>query len=321
MKYAEFKSGLEGGQCFPVYLFEGEDAFFRERGFSLLKNKYVTEPDLNFVSLGNDCTPEQLVSSLNGYPFMSEKRMTLLREFYPKQDFLKGAFKEYLDNPSDFGILVILNEKPCEALKKHQTVCVVDCSKADVSILMRWVKAECMNNGVEIQAETAKVLCEYCLSDMTRIENETKKLCAYAGFQGSISLEDVNQLVSRDAEYKIYEMTDYIAKGKFDLALSVIKDMLSKGEPPQRILTSVYNYYRRLLHVAISDLPLSELAANLGIKEFAAKKTKEQASKFKKKALKNAVDALTDVDYRIKSGLVDADDYMWLTVFKIMTDK
>ena len=42
MKYAEFKNGLESGDVFSVYLFEGEDAFFRERGLSLLKNKFVT---------------------------------------------------------------------------------------------------------------------------------------------------------------------------------------------------------------------------------------------------------------------------------------
>ena len=38
---------------------------------------------------------------------------------------------------------------------------------------MRWVKAQCSKNGVAIDGESAKLLCEYCLSDMTRIDNET----------------------------------------------------------------------------------------------------------------------------------------------------
>ena len=320
MKYAEFKNGLDSGEVFSVYLFEGEDAFFRERGLSLLKNKFVSEPDLNFTFLQSDCSSEQLISSLNGYPFMSEKRLTLVREFYPKQDFFKSGFKAYLENPSEYSILAVLNEKPCEALKKFSTVCVVDCAKADTSLLVRWVKGQCSSSNVSIEAETAKVICEYCLSDMTRIENETKKLCAYVGEGGSICIEDVDAMVARDTEYKIYEMTDYIAKKKFDLALAVIKDMLGKGETSQRILIAVYNYYRRLLHAAISDMNLSELASSFGVKEFAARKTKEQADKFKKRSLKRAVDLLCDADYKIKSGLADADERMWLTVFKIMTD-
>ncbi len=321
LKYTEFKVGLENGQSFPVYLFEGEDAFFRERGFSLLKNKFVTELDLNLTVLDSACTKEQLLSSLNGYPFMSEKRMTVLREFYPKQEFFKGGLKEYFENPSPFSVLVVLNEKPCEQLKKQAGITVVDCSKQDASILTKWVKGECQRNGVIIDGETAKTLCEYCLCDMTRIETETKKLCDYSGNGGTITMETVSSMVARDAEYKVYEMTDYIAKGKVDLALAVITDMMSKGEPPQKILTSVYNYYRRLLHAAISDLPLDQLATALGVKEFAARKTKEQASKFKKKALKQAVDMLCDSDYKIKSGFADANERMWLTVFTIMAEK
>lgn len=320
MKYAEFKSGLDSGEFFSVYLFEGEDAFFRERGLSLLKNKFVSEPDLNFTSLSSDCGVEQLISSLNGYPFMSEKRLTVVREFYPKQEFFKNGLKAYLENPSEFGIFVILNEKPCDALKKFNCVCFVDCSKADVSLLVRWVKSQCSSSEVSIDGETAKTICEYCLSDMTRIENETKKLCAYVGTGGTITKTDVDAMVARDTEYKIYEMTDYIAKKKFDLALAVIKDMLGKGETSQRILVAVYNYFRRLLHVAISDMSASDVAVSLGIKEFAVRKAKEQAEKFKKRSLKNAVDLLCDADYKIKSGLIDADESMWLTVFKIMTD-
>lgn len=320
LKYNEFKNGLEDGKEFFVYLFEGEDAFFRERALTLLKNKFVQEPDLNYLAFNEEVELDKLLSSLNGLPFMSQKRLTAVREFYPKQDIFKKGLKEYLENPSSSSILCVLNEKPCEALKKFDSVCVVDCSKADAGIIVRWIKAECNKYGVAIEAETAKELCDYCLSDMTRIELEVSKLCAYKKDEGVINKSDLDELVSRDYEYKIYQMTDYIATKKFDLALSVIKDMMGKGEAAQVILVSVYNYFRRLLHAAISGLDESELAKAFGIKEFAAKKIKQQAAAFKKRALKQAVDALIDADYKIKSGQVDADGCMWLTVFKIMTD-
>ncbi len=321
LKYTQFKNDLSDGKNFSVCLFEGEDVYFRERGMNLLKNKFVQEPALNLVYLSSDCTPTELTSSLNGYPFMSQKRMTVLREFYPKQDFFKGGLKAYLENPAPDGLLVILNEKPCEALKKHDSVSVIDCSKQDVALLVRWIKAECANQNVEIDAESAKLLAEYCLSDMTRIETETQKLIAYTGSGGRIEKSDVDAMVARETEYKIYEMTDFIGKRKFDKALLIIKDMMGKGETPQRIILSVYNYFRRLLHVAISDMNGEQLAKALGVKEIAVRKMKEQASFFKKKSLKSAVDALTDADYRIKSGLIDELDAMYLSVFKIMTDE
>ncbi len=320
LSYTEFKNGLANGEEFPVYIFEGEDAYFRERGLKLIVSEFVTEPALNLTNLDSDCSLDELLASLNGYPFMSRKRLTVLREFYPKAEQLKKGLKGYLEAPSSECMLAILNEKPCEPLKKFDSVCVVDCKKADASLLIKWIKAECSKASVNIDGETAKILTEFCLLDMTRIDTETNKLISYVGSGNSITLKDVEDLVARDNDYKVYEMTDYIARKKFDLALAVIKDMSAKGETGQRILSAIYNYFRRLLHAGISGKTASELASSLGIKEYPAKKLLEQSKLFKKKALKNAVDRLIDADFAIKSGLADVDNQTWLTIFSIMTE-
>ncbi len=319
LKFVEFKNGLESGQIFPVYLFEGEDAYFRERGLNLIKTKIVSEPSLNLATFEGDVLCNELLASLNAFPFLSEKRLTVVREFYPKADFFKSGFKGYLENPNQTSVLAIVNTQTCESLKKHENVQVVDCGKQDVSLLIRWIKAECLKSNVQIDGETAKMLAEYCALDMTRIETETSKLVSYA-FGGTIDGKTVSEMVAKDTEYKIYELTDYVAKKKFDMALTVIFDLQAKGETMQRIMLSIYNYYRKLLLASISGKSAGELAIAFGIKEYPAKKIKEQAGMFKKRALKNAVDALTDTDYKIKSGILDADESAYLTIFKIMTE-
>lgn len=321
MKFSEFKIGLEkGDNRSSIYLFEGEDAYFRERGLSALKKRFLSEPSLNLsVFNGADFSDSEFSSSLEAYPFMSEKRLMVIREFYPKKGSCV-ALERFAQNPAESSVLIILNEKTCDYLKKLSNVCDVDCSKADISVLTRWIKATCYSHGVEIKAETASSVANFCLCDMTRISNETEKLISYAGNGGVIDDIAVELLVPRDSEYKIYEMTDYISKKKFDLAYSVICDMLGKGETPQRIIASVYNYFRRLLFAAISSKPPIELAKLFGIKEYAATKTISQAKSFKIRALKKNVDMLTDYDYKIKSGLIDSDEAMWISVFAIMTD-
>lgn len=320
MKYTEFKNGLENGQVFPVYLFEGEDVFFSERGIALLKEKFLNEPALNLSEFnGTTDDAAAITDSLSAYPFMSEKRLTVAREFYPKKEDLDGL-RPFLENPSEDMMFIVANTRSCEVFKRFPAVNVIDCSKADLSLLARWVKAECANSGIKIDLETSKLIAEYCQQDMMRIKNETEKLCAYAIDKGEITVSDVDEMVARDSEYKIYEMTDYIGRKNFEKALSVITDMLGKGEPPQKICTSIYNYFRRLLHVAISDKSDLELSVELGVKEYAVKKLKSQAGFFKKKALKNAVDTLTLGDFRVKSGAISGDEEMWIAVFKILTD-
>jgi DNA polymerase-3 subunit delta len=320
VKFSDFKNSLESGEQFSVYLFEGEDAFFKQRGASLLKDKYILEPSLNLQEFeGEEENLDGIIASLLAYPFMSDKRMTLVKEFYPKKNEV-ASLEQILENPSKESLFVILNSRSCELFKKYPSVCVVDCSKADAMTIARWIKAECQNNGVSIELEVAKNLADYCQSDMTRVKNETNKLCAYVLDKGIITMADVDEMVYRDIEYKVYEMTDYIAKKNVDMALNVINDMLYKGETVQKICNSVYNYYRRLLHVAISDLSDGELAVELGRTDYVIRKMRTQAKSFKKKSLKSAVDVLCQTDYRIKSGQRPMDVETWIALFRIMTD-
>ncbi len=319
MKFTEFKRGVENGEVFPIYLFEGEETFFAKKGLNLLKEKFLTEPSLNLANFeGNDLDLNEVVSSALAYPFMSEKRLTVINEFYPKASALKEIKNAFSDLPQT-AIVIILNTQKSDALSKLEGVCLVSCVKEDATSVAKWIKAECASFGVAIELENAKTLAEYCLSDMTRVQVEVKKLCDFVGDNGVIDSGVIDELIFKDSEHKIYEMTDYIAKKKFDLALSVIEDMLAKGEPPQKIMTSVYYYFRKLLHVSISSQSLSELSESLGVKEFAVKKLKEQASKFTKRGLKQAVDYLIESDILIKSGKAGELEQLWLSIFNVMT--
>lgn len=47
MKFIMFKGSLEEGVA-PIYLFDGEEEYFKRRGEEMLKQKYLTEPSLNY---------------------------------------------------------------------------------------------------------------------------------------------------------------------------------------------------------------------------------------------------------------------------------
>ena len=50
MKYVDFRKFTdENGAC-PIYLFEGDDGYFREKGEELLKSKFLGEPTLDYVA-------------------------------------------------------------------------------------------------------------------------------------------------------------------------------------------------------------------------------------------------------------------------------
>ncbi len=323
MNFSLLKKSLESGENFPVYLVEGEDAYFRASALKALKLFYVNEPSINFASFDGENLKDfaqfsDFLISLTSYPFMSEKRMTAVHEYYPSKDAVKKISELISSRKTESSVLVIVNEKMDENLKKLPSVCVVECKKGDANLLARWVKGTCEREGVSIELETASILCEYCLCDMARISTETEKLICFALNKKIIEKNDIHELVYQDSEYKIYEMTDFIAKKRIDKAMTIVNELLSKGETEQRLLLSIYNYFRRLLHVAISSLNEAEIAKAFNIKEFAVKKIKAQASTFKKIALKKAVDVLEEADYKCKCGRADIGNEFYLALFKIL---
>ena len=44
MKYVEFKKFTDDNGARPIYLFEGEEVYFREKGEALLKERFLQEP-------------------------------------------------------------------------------------------------------------------------------------------------------------------------------------------------------------------------------------------------------------------------------------
>ena len=47
MKYVDFRKFTEENGAQPIYLFEGEEVYFREKGEAFLKSKYVQQPILD----------------------------------------------------------------------------------------------------------------------------------------------------------------------------------------------------------------------------------------------------------------------------------
>lgn len=318
LKYSDYKKQLDNNEYSSIYLFEGEDAFFREHALNDLVNKVVSEKDLNFVLFdGDNFDIDALLSSVSLLPFMSEKRVTAIREFYPDKKQTE-RLKDIFDNPYPDSIFVIVNTEPCDVLNKFDSVSKVDCGKAEPNVIAKWIKVTCSKYGAEITPSAVNMIIEYCLSDMARIECEVRKLCDYVGIDGTIDEEIADSMVIKDTEFKIYELTDCIGKRKNEQALYIINELLGKGETYQRLLISIYNYFRRLLFIAISDKSDSETASLLNIKEYALKKAKEQTKYFKVMALKKAVDILSDSDYAFKSGKANIEDSFWISLFNIM---
>ena len=312
MKYVEFKKFTDENGGLPIYLFEGEEVYFREKGEALLKSKFLQEPTLDYIaydgaSLKGDKL-KTLVDAVNCFPFLSEKRIVRVSEFYPTEK----EFEQYLDdlfaNPPRDSMLIIVNggkgKTGTAALAKKPNVTYVDCARADEETIKKWIYVTCKREGVYADGITCGKIASYCIFDMSRISKETEKLIGYCKASGIDRLTDeiVDGLVYPDSEYKIYELANALARKNYSEYMKITADLSTRGFNEISLLSSLASYFKGLYEASECKGSDKEVAAALGIKEYAAKKNREQAAKFTKEELLNLYNAVYGAISAIKCG-------------------
>ena len=322
MRMEELKASLAKGVA-PVYLIEGEDAYLREVAVKNLQDKCLSSPELNLNTFEGSfikSNPEEMISALMQYPFMSEKRVVIVRDYNPSATDLKNkAVVEYFSNPVDTSLLIIVNSTPCEPLKKFDCITVVDCGKANMAVIVKYVQGTLKRNNLIITTKNAELLAEYCRLEMTKIAGETEKLIAYCYGNAEVTAEDIEELVIKENDYQIYELTEQVARKNNDKAYAILEDMLSKSNDHQRIFSSLYYHFRKLFFCSVSVKSPSVLGKELGVKsEYALKKLIEQSKRFTPKKLKQTVDMFAKYDADFKSGKISIASTLNLAMGKIM---
>ena len=308
-------------KIYPVYLIEGEDGFFRDRAAKLIKDAALKEPSLNYTRMdGSDvkASGEKLLMDLRAFPFMSDYRVIEVFDWSPTAAELKGEFKEYFSDPNETSVLIVSNTVKAEALKKFDCVCVVNCQKGDISLITRYIRSKASKEKLIISNSVCKMIADYTLFDMAKIDKETDKLIDYCRGEAEIDENAVEKIVAKETDYKIFEIVGFISSKNYAKVYEVIKDVITPSDK-QQIFVSLYYHFRRMFYAKVFAGSITDLASNMGEHEYTMKKAKEQAASFSAKRLKEVVESLSGLDSDYKSGNISIDNAFDLAVFSILT--
>lgn len=309
MKFVLFKKSLEEGAA-PIYLFDGEEEYFKERGEEMLKEKFLQEPALNYTVLHGEALKGSQLTALTAaaqcVPFLSEKRIVKVTDLYPSEKDFNAYLKSYFEHPQPDSILLIVNSAAPKGkaadLRKAPNVTWVDCSRADDETVLRWIYTQFKRVGIAADTECCERVMRYCLGDMSRIAGETEKLIAYAQGEGKLSAQDVDLVVYRDAEYKAYEMSNALGLRNYGKFISVQSELLAKGMDEIAVLNSLASYYRNLYEICLLKKSDAETAKVLGMKEYAVKMSRRQADVIGATRVKECYFCIFDAINSVKSG-------------------
>lgn len=287
LEYVDLKKFTDENGAKPIYYFEGEEVYFHTKGEEFFKSRFVQEPTLDFTSFdGAGLKGEnikKLTDAVNSFPFISQKRMVKVTEFYPSEKDYETYLKPAFENANPESILLIINSaKPktgSVSFTKKPNVTYVNCARAQDETICKWIYLTCKREGVFIDGTSCERLRAYCVSDMARVAKETEKLLCYCQAKSVTHLTDeiIDMLVYPDSEYKIFELTTAIAKRNYASFMRISEELLTKGFNEHAQLSSLVGYLKNVYDCSQMRGSEKDIATALGIKEFVVRKNREHA--------------------------------------------
>lgn len=316
MNYNEFEKSILNKDYKSVYLFEGAESFFARLALNHIKPQ-ISYPDINFTNFEQPYELTKIITACNSFPFLSEKRVVVVKDFNPKEEELKkSGFLNYLKSPAQSTILMLFCVKAAASLKKYESVAVVDIKQNDGAFIYTFIKKTANENNIKISPDAVNLISEYCGGDLYKINGELQKLTGYCADKGVIETGDVKLLVLKSADYQVYEFTNALTKDNGN-AYAVYQSLKEK-QPLQIVFVTVYNFFKRMLYASLTNEDNATVASYLNVHEYAVKMARQEAKKFTKAQLKSFVEMLAAVDADCKSGKKNIKNMLDCAVMQII---
>lgn len=306
MIFSELKKKLNEEGLKPIYFIYGKDDYLRNSAINMIVSRAVTNmKELNFDSFDTNFNENEIFYKSNTLPFMSEKRVVLLKEYYPKE--LGENFKKYFASPNTDCVFVISNLEKCDAISKHRNVEQVTCDKMDASLVRKWVVSAFNKQNLKVTTSAVDLLVKYTLSNFSLMQAEIDKLGSYKT-DDVVTEADIEKVVSKCEEFAFYECVNYVLDKNMPMAMDSMNFILRDKTKSQPLFISLYNNVRIMLYIKVNKLGKDELVSKFKVLPFVAPKLINQSKNFSPLKLVDAVKLAYELDGKIKNGKIDVQD-------------
>lgn len=326
MQLRELIQQLQAGQVSPLYLLHGGDAWQTSEALRQIREMIPTElRSLNIITLsGKGLRPAELESSLQ-MVFFGDRRVIVVEE----PPFLKSGRGEESEAKSvakgdderwqqvmaqaslEMVIVLTLSEKADNRRKLYKWISgfgtVVDCLPPKAGEVIGYAQDLLRRHKkLRFEAGVAELLAEVAGDQLGVLHHELEKLLLYAHGQSRISLADARAVVSESAEADIFALIDAVSARSLSEASGLLDDLLRRGDPhPLQIFAMLLRQIRLLLMAQTylqQRIPQAQLAVQMGVHPFVARKLSQQAGQFDAQALTGVLQAAAEKDLAVKTG-------------------
>ncbi len=309
----------------PVYLIHGKDEFLLESALRRLRSMFeAVDPAAMDIDVfeGGEVSGDEVVAAANTLPFVSPKRLVIVRGVEAMPVEQHPPLIEYVASPAAHACLVLVgglarNTRLYKALEAAGAVAEYAAPKRHA--LGSWVAKAVAEKGKRIDPDAADAVVAATGGDLRALDAELDKLVAYVGEREAIILDDVEAVVTSGAP-PLWAFPDALAGRETSRCLAVMHGLLVSGEHPLALHAAALRRIRQLMG-ARSLLDRGEgpsvLARELGVQEWQAKRLAQDAGRFSESELVDALRGAAEAEARMKTSRGDAGLVLEQWVLKV----
>ena len=257
--YQKFKADLSAGTVGCAYIFYGEESYLREYYLGELRKKLVPAgfEEFNYHRLeGKDLTVQALREMAEAMPMLSERTLIVVTDFdiFKLGEEQREKLIALLEDIPPYCCLVFVYDtvaykpnktmkKLCKAIGDH--VQAVEFRAQDSNDLIAWIARRFRALDKEIDRQTAEYLIFTCGGLMTGLVPEISKIAAYAKGK-AITQKDIDDVADPVLSAEVFKLSDAVLQGNYDLAASILGDLLKMQTEPIMILAALGSQLRRI---------------------------------------------------------------------------
>ncbi|MBA7481964.1 putative protein YqeN [subsurface metagenome] len=334
MKYKELITKLNRKKIADCYFFCGEEDYLKQEAILLLK-KMLIEPQAQDFDFGlfyaEDTSAREAISLAETYPFMSKKRLVVVKDI---DKFTESELKEiikYLKNPASSTCLVLVSAKvKREALdravyKTISSLCetVIFWRLFDSEIL-GWIKNKISREKKSISPEATHYLFVEVGNNLLDLSGEIEKLLIYTKDRKEVTLDDVEQLIGRSMSDSVFDLLRAVTQKNLTHSLEILAKLTETGEKPVGILVRIAKRIRQIIYakeLLDQKVGRARIIEEVGLHPFFDKDFPSRIQNFNRKELLNNFHHLLQADWEIKVGKKPAQLVLELLILNLCGKK
>jgi DNA polymerase-3 subunit delta len=243
MPNAQLNREIERKFPWPVYFIWSEERLFLDETLAKALDAVIDpgQRDFNCDTFDPSSKPQDILDAAFSFPFMSPRRVVILKDFHQISSSNLKTLKTYFQKPSETTCMIILSSKePKKSLRFDWRVYHLNVHEKDIP---SWIEQRALSRGIKISGSAIDLLIESLGTDIGLLASEIEKL-SLSGLE-TIEDKDIISSTGMMREFTSFNLIDAITAGEKAKAFRILRSLSEKKSYDATSVLGPLNWHYR----------------------------------------------------------------------------